>query len=143
MNGVITALIVGAGLVAGAFVAVIFGKQLVRRLQVSQDDRDRIVAAWSEVEDHIQSDDDTHWRMAVIKADAVLDMALRVKMFPGRSLNDRLNFAIYKYRNLRRVRWAHGLRNTLAHEPTRELTHKEAAHAITSFRLALRELGTL
>ena len=47
MDGVITALIVGAGLVAGAFVAVIFGKQLVRRLQVSQDDRDRIVAAWS------------------------------------------------------------------------------------------------
>jgi hypothetical protein len=143
MSNLITALIVGVGFVTGAFVAVIFGRQIVRRLQVSQDDRDRIITAWSEVENHIRSQDDTHWRMAIIKADAVLDMALRIKAFPGRSLNDRLHFAIHKYQQLRRVRWAHALRNTLAHEPTRQLAHKEAARAITQFRAALRELGML
>lgn len=136
-------IIIGLVLVIAAFVVVIFGRKLIRKLQFGVDSRHKILEAWSEVEEHVRVGDDTHLRMAIIKADAVLDMALRAKMFPGRSLNDRLNFAIHKYRNLKRVRFAHGLRNRLAHEPLLELARRDGMGAIGAYRSALKELGAL
>lgn len=136
---------VGLGLVfiAGAFMVVIVGRRYVRRWQFDDSARGRILQAWAEVEKHVAAGDDTHLRMAIIKADSVLDMALLAKMFPGRSLNDRLNFAIHKYRNLRRVRWAHGLRNGLAHDPLKKLGRRDGTAAIGAFKSALIELGAL
>lgn len=136
-------IIVGLVFVIAAFVAVYFGKRIVRKMQFGDDARRRILQAWTEVEEHARAGDDVHLRMAVIQADAVLDMALQAKMFPGRSLNDRLNFAVHKYRNLKRVRWAHGLRNTLAHEPLKQLSRRDGLGAIGAFRTALKELGAL
>lgn len=136
-------IVVGLIFVLGAFAAVYFGKYIVRKMQFGDDSRRRIMQAWAEVEQHVADGDETHLRMAIIKADAVLDMALMAKMFPGRSLNDRLNFAIHKYRNLKRVRWAHGLRNRLAHEPMHQLSRREGMGAIADFKRALKELGAL
>lgn len=140
---VLPSVIVGLIFVLGAFAAVYVGRRIVRKMQFGDDSRRRILQAWAEVESHVSDGDETHLRMAIIKADAVLDMALQAKMFPGRSLNDRLNFAIHKYRRLKRVRWAHGLRNTLAHEPLKKLSRRDGQAAITAFRLALKELGAL
>lgn len=139
--GILPTIIVGLVLVGGAFAAVIIGRRIVRKLQFGDESRQRILQAWSEVEEHARAGDETHLRMAVIKADAVLDMALKAKMFPGQILNERLRFATHKYRNLRRVRWAHGLRNTLAHEPLKSLSRRDGQAAISAFRAALRELG--
>ena len=136
-------IVIGLIFVLGAFAAVYLARRLVRKMQFGDNSRRRIQQAWTEVEQHVADGDETHLRMAIIKADAVLDMALQAKMFPGRSLNDRLNFAIHKYRNLKQVRWAHGLRNRLAHEPMRELTRREGTGAIADFRRALKELGAL
>jgi hypothetical protein len=140
---VLPSIIVGLIFVLGAFAAVFLARRVVRKMQFGDDSRKRIQQAWAEVEQHVADGDETHLRMAIIKADAVLDMALQAKMFPGRSLNDRLNFAIHKYRNLKKVRWAHGLRNTLAHEPMKQLTRRDGTAAIASFRSALKELGAL
>ncbi|MFZ2682019.1 MAG: hypothetical protein WAZ14_02920 [Patescibacteria group bacterium] len=136
-------IVLGLVFVALAFLAVIYGRRLMRRLQFKDAAKERIWQAWTEVEEHVADGDDTHLRMAIIQADAVLDMALQAKQFPGRSLNDRLNFAINKYRRLKLVRPAHGLRNRLAHEPLLQLKRKEGVAAIASFKHALRELGAL
>ena len=136
-------IVIGLIFVLGAFAVVFLARRVVRKLQFGDDSRKRIQQAWTEVEQHVADGDETHLRMAIIKADAVLDMALQAKMFPGRSLNDRLNFAIHKYHNLKQVRWAHGLRNRLAHEPMLKLTRREGTGAIADFRRALKELGAL
>ncbi len=135
--------IVGLALIAGAFVAVIVFRRLIRGFQFSEDVKARIAKAWKEVEEHTRVADDTHLRMAVIKADGVLDMALRAKAFPGQTMGDRLKFASHKYRNLKKVRWAHSLRNTLAHEPLKALSHNQALGAVNAFRAALRDLGAI
>ena len=136
-------LVLGLFFVICAFAAVYVGRRLLRKLQFGDDSRRRILEAWAEVEEHVEDGDETHLRMAIIKADAVLDMALMAKGFPGRTLNDRLNFAIHKYRRLKEVRWAHGVRNRLAHDPLHGLSRREGTGAIGSFRAALRELGAL
>ena len=136
-------ILLGLFFVVCAFVAVWLGKRIIRKMQFGDQARQRVLQAWAEVETYVQNGDDVHLRMAVIQADAVLDMALQAKSFPGRTLNDRLNFAIHKYRNLKKVRWAHGLRNTLAHEPIKPLSRRDGMGAISSFRAALKELGAL
>lgn len=139
----IPSIVLGLLFVALAFVVVIVGRRWLRRWEFKDEARERIAQAWAEVEEHVAGGDETHLRMAIIKADSVLDMALMAKMFPGRSLNDRLNFAIHKYRNLRRVRPAHGLRNGLAHDPLKKLGRREGVVAIAAFKSALKELGAL
>jgi len=134
---------VGLLFVLGAFAVVIFARRFVRKLGFGDDARRKVMEAWAEVEEHVADGDNTHLRMAVIKADAVLDMALRAKMFPGNTLNERLRFATHKYRNLKQVRWAHGLRNTLAHEPLKQLSRRDGTSAVASFKSALKELGAL
>lgn len=136
-------ILLGLFFVVCAFVAVWLGKRIIRKMQFGDQARQRVLRAWAEVETYVASGDDVHLRMAVIQADAVLDMALQAKSFSGRTLNDRLNFAIHKYRNLKKVRWAHGLRNTLAHEPLKPLSRRDGIGAIGSFRSALKELGAL
>lgn len=136
-------IVLGLFFVACAFATVWLAKRVIRKLQFGDESRRRIMQAWAEVEEHAESGDDVHLRMAVIQADAVLDMALLAKGFPGRTLNDRLNFAIHKYRRLKDVRWAHGVRNGLAHDPLRQLSRREGTGAIGSFRSALKELGAL
>jgi hypothetical protein len=137
------ALGVGSLLILGAFLIAVVGKRLVRKLQFNEDARSMILKTWQEVERHIKQTDETHLRMAVIKADAALDLALKAKHFPGRSMTDRLNFGTHKYRNLKKVRSAHGLRNVLTHEPLRTVTQNQVLGAVASFREALRELGAL
>lgn len=136
-------ILLGLFFVACAFAAVWFGKRIIRKMQFGDQARQRVLQAWAEVERYVEQGDDVHLRMAVIQADAVLDMALQAKSFPGRTLNDRLNFAIHKYHNLKKVRWAHGLRNTLAHEPLKPLSRRDGLGAIGAFRSALKELGAL
>ena len=140
---VLPSVIVGLVFVVGAFAAVWLARRVARKMQFGDEARQRIIHAWTEVETHTRAGDETHLRMAVIKADAVLDMSLKAKMFPGNTLNERLRFATYKYKNLRRVRWAHGLRNTLAHEPLRSLSRRDGQAAVAAFRAALKELGAL
>ncbi len=136
------AIVVFILLVIGAFVVVGMARAWVKRWLFGPKG-DEVKKAWSEVESHVAANDDMYLRMAIIKADAVLDMALRAKGFPGKSMNDRLNFAIHRYGNLRRVRPAHGLRNQLAHEPMKEITRREGLHAISIYRAALKEMGAL
>ena len=142
-NDVLPSIVIGLLFVLAAFATVFLARRVVRKMQFGDDARRRVLSAWADVERYAAMGDDVHLRMAVIQADAVLDMALQAKMFPGRSLNDRLNFAIHKYRNLKKVRWAHGLRNTLAHEPLKQLPRREGLGAIGAFRAALKELGAL
>lgn len=117
-------------------------RRAIRRLMMGER-RLAIERAWREVEDLVSRNDSMSLRLAVIHADAVLDMALMAKGFPGGTMGKRLQFGGHKYRSLRKAGWAHGLRNSLAHEADRELRRSEARGAIAAFRTALKDLGAL
>lgn len=116
--------------------------KVVRRLSFGKE-REAVIKAWGEVQDLVRRGDDMSLRLAVIHGDAVLDMALKAKSFPGTKMAERLRFATHKYRGLKSVGWAHGLRNTLVHEPAHRLNRPEAKRAITAFHKALNDLGAL
>lgn len=117
-------------------------RQLFRRWAFG-DARAKIAVAWKDVEQLMARGDEMSMRLAVMHADSVLDKALQAKHFPGDRFATRLQFAQRKYRELRKVWWAHKLRNTLAHEPHVKLRGGEARRAVAAFRQALKNLGAL
>lgn len=102
-----------------------------------------VAKAWRDVEQLMARGDEMSARLAVMHADAVLDKALQAKHFPGDRFASRLQFAIKKYRNLRKVWPAHNLRNELSHNPHAALSMSQARKAVASFKSALQELGAL
>ena len=115
----------------------------VRRFSFKKNDRAAVQKGWREVEALMHRGDAMSMRMAVVHADAVLDMALKSKHFSGKTMGERMKFAGHRYRAVRKVGWAHGLRNTLVHEAHQEVKRTDAQQAIRAFKLALIELGAL
>lgn len=128
--------------VAGGVYGFVTLRRMVRRWAFGAA-REKIRTSWHDVEGLMARGDDMSARLAVMHADAVLDKALQLKCFPGDRFARRLEFAIHKYRSLKRVWWAHRLRNELSHDPHRTLRMGEARKAVATFKQALRELGAL
>ncbi len=82
-------------------------------------------------------------KLAIIEADTLLDSGLKSMLMPGETLGERLKVACYKYPNLKRVWWAHKLRNQLAHDSSAQISQREANQALDEFERALKILNVL
>ncbi|MBU0540453.1 hypothetical protein KKF59_02815 [Patescibacteria group bacterium] len=82
-------------------------------------------------------------KVAIMEADTLLDSALKSMTMPGQTLGERLKMACYKYPNLKKVWWAHKLRNQLVHEATFQLGSRQAHQALDEFEKALKTLNLL
>mgnify|MGYP001567257168 FL=1 len=125
-----------------AIILTVWVRRTLRRWRFGAD-RESVTKHWQAVEDLAARGDAMSYRLAIIQADAVLDLALKAKAFPGTTTGERLKFASRKYRDLRRAFWARSLRNRLVHEAGSDLKIGDAKRAIADFREALVELGAL
>ncbi|MBP9869737.1 hypothetical protein KBC59_04235 [Patescibacteria group bacterium] len=82
-------------------------------------------------------------KLAVMEGDALLDAALKSMMIQGETLGERLKVACFKYEKLRNVWWAHKLRNQIAHEPSFQVSSRQARQALDEFERALKTLNIL
>src|SRR3989338_7409901 len=98
---------------------------------------------WKRIERLLASPEHEGDRLAVIEADKLLDFVLRAMNLPGGDYARRSQFAQKKYFELKRVRWAHGLRNKLVHETDYRLKRAEAHAAVKEYERALNVLGAL
>lgn len=108
---------------------------------LSTKERNDLKASWGAVSAGLASGNESHWRTAVIRADAVLDLALRARRFSGETMAQRMNHAARKHPAVEDAFKAHRLRNELAHNPMRGITEKETRWALQIFERALRSLG--
>jgi hypothetical protein len=106
-------------------------------------EREDVAKHWTDVEALMKHGDAMRYRLALIQADAVLDLALKIKGFPGTTTGERLKFASKKHRDLKQAFWARSLRNSIVHEAGAELKIADAQRAIEAFRKALVILGAL
>lgn len=119
----------------------VWARRAVRRWRFGN--RNEIAKYWQAVDDLMKRGDATSYRLALIQADAVLDLALKSKAFPGTTTGERLKFASRKYRNLRRAFWARSLRNKLVHEAGLDVKTSEIRSAVAELRRALVTMGAL
>jgi len=106
-------------------------------------DRAGIKKRWQEIESLLKRPGEMNYKLAILEADKLLDYVVKSMSMPGKDLGERLRFACFKYNRLKRVWWAHVLRNQLVHEATFSLNYGTAKRAIKTFEAAFKELGVL
>lgn len=125
-----------------AVVMLVWIRRTLRKWRFGEE-RENVAKHWAEVEALMKRGDTMSYRLALIQADAVLDLALKVKAFPGTTTGERLKFASRKYRDLKKTFWARSVRNRIVHEAGSELKIAEAKNAIGELKRALIVLGAL
>lgn len=140
---------VGVGILAAViFVLVLVSKikhwfkvQWARRRH--ELNREQMRERWQRIERLLKSPQHEGDRLAIIEADSLLDFVLKAMHLPGETFALRIKFAQKKYFELKRVRWAHELRNKIVHQTDYRLDRRTAEAAVKAFEKALRTLGAL
>lgn len=100
-------------------------------------------SGWNDIQQLMARDDQTAWESAILKADSLLNEALKMK-FSGTTLSDRLkNARTALDANIYESAWkAHSMRNKIAHEHV-DFNRQRADETIYHFRTVLNRLGVL
>jgi len=95
---------------------------------------------WLAVENLLDSDNDSDWRLAVIEADKMLDELLVVLGYQGESLGDRL-LLVEKgdMLSLDEAWEAHKYRNKIAHENAFQVSEYEAKRVVGMYKKVFQE----
>jgi hypothetical protein len=96
---------------------------------------------WDQVITHIQSDNPSDWRLAILEADIVLDDLLDRLGYVGDTIGDKLKAADPAHFRTLNAAWeAHRVRNAIAHEGQDYiLTQREARRVINLYESVFRE----
>lgn len=99
---------------------------------------------WNRILGHLDSPREDDWKLAVIEADKLMDLALAQAGYPGDGMGERLaNMGPGGLTSFDGVGWAHGVRNRLAHQVDYFLRYTEAKQAIGYFEQALNEINAI
>ena len=97
---------------------------------------------WKEIILKAESESEKEWRLAVIEADALVDLVLKRSGYRGETMFERLkNVLPENLPSLNQLWEAHKIRNQIAHSPDFSLQKKEAVRILKIYRQSLRELG--
>ncbi len=100
---------------------------------------------WETILKHLDSENPTEWRIAILEADNMLEGALQKNGFGGDSIGESLRGMTKKDLNSIQDAWeAHKVRNLIAHEGLSfVLTKRKAQQTINSYNKVFSELGYL
>jgi len=112
---------------------------LVNRVNVKGVDKVHFKNEWNDI--ILMAEDTKTSSMSIIKADKLLDEALKCLGYAGDTMAQRLISAKKQLKNKDAVWNAHKLRNKLVHESTREPSIKEVKTALKGYFRAFKDLG--
>lgn len=121
----------------GICLALVLLLMVVTKLTHPKLNKHHFQKRWSDVES------ETNLQMAVIKADSLLDEALRHAKIKGSTMGERLNNSRGLLRDINGAWSAHKMRNKLVHETINQLSDSEYKRSLRNFKKALKDLGAL
>ena len=139
MDGLLIALVAAALLIGGLLIVFI---QLTSRGH-KQLDREMYQKVWRAIQRGAKAGNSDSLQMAIVKADKLLDKAMRDCCVAGATMGDRLKTRKGDWTDENGLWAAHKLRNQIAHETKVKLTAQSFRRAMTSFEQALKDLGAL
>jgi hypothetical protein len=104
---------------------------------------------WREILNHVASENEAEWRVAIMDADSMLEEYMMGNSdYEGVTLGERLNFAYRNpkvgFRTVQNAMEAHGVRNKLAHEGKNfNLSQREVKRTIAMFEEVFTDLGLI
>lgn len=129
MNSVLALLIILAVLMA---VVLVIANQAKPRMNKAY-----FLKRWSSIEAS------SNYSGAVLKADSLLNEALKRANVKGNTVGARLNNAVGILRDVNGTWSAHKLRNKIAHEHDSDPSEAQCKKALRQFKKALKDLGAL
>ncbi len=103
-----------------------------------------LVGRWTEIMNHMQSERETEWKLAIIEADNLVNDILAKAGFPGSTMGERLTGMRHEQLLALPGVWkAHLLRNRIVHEIDYSPRYQEIHEALKYYRAALEELGIM
>lgn len=139
MDGLLIGLVAAALVIGGLLIVII---QLTSR-RAPELDKVLYRKVWHAIEHGMDPKQPDSLQMAIVKADKLLDKAMRDYGVAGRTMGDRLKARRGRWSNEDAVWAAHKLRNQIAHEPQVTVTTQTAKRAMAGFERALKDLGAL
>ena len=139
MDSLLIVLVVAVLMVGGLLLAII---QLTSRRHKSLD-KEMYSKVWRAIIRGADGRSTDSMQMAIIKADKLLDKAMRESGVKGQTMGDRLKACHGRWRKEDALWSAHKLRNQIAHEPHVQLNSQTFKRAMAGFEAALKDLGAL
>jgi hypothetical protein len=99
--------------------------------------------SWKKIENLVENGHELNYKLAVIEADKLLEHVLVRLKYPGVTLADKLRVAQIKKPRLKKVWWAHKVRNCVVHDVKYVLKYGETKKILATFKNALKELNCL
>ncbi len=147
----IIAIIVSLGILIGLVTIVYKYHQFGRERKAAESDKipepasgGMLTGRWAEIMDHMRSERETEWKLAVIEADNLIDDLLKKAGYPGESMGERLTGMRHEQLRTLPYLWkAHLLRNKIVHETDYKANYQEIHEALRAYEATLEELGAL
>ena len=103
-----------------------------------------LTGRWAEIMDHMGSERETEWKLAIIEADNLINDILAKSGFRGDTMGERLTGMRHEQLLALSGVWkAHLLRNRIVHETDYSPRYQEIHEALKYYRAALEELGVM
>ncbi len=125
------------GIVAILLVAGVAKYFSIKNESLDGIDRKFYKERWKSIQDLMSYGKEMNYKLAVIEADKLLDQALKDLHFSGETMAERLKLASYKFPNLKKVWWAHKVRNLIVHDVRYQLKFNEAKKVVSLFHNSL------
>ncbi|MBI2003641.1 MAG: hypothetical protein HYS78_01550 [Parcubacteria group bacterium] len=99
---------------------------------------------WQAVLDHLNSANESEWKLAIIEADKLANDLLLQKGYKGESMAERMSLLTKEELQSLDLLWeAHKVRNRIAHKLDFKISRSEALRVISYYEEALKELLSL
>jgi len=104
---------------------------------------DKFRTKWLEIENTFDIKNELSHNMCIIKADSLLDMALKEAGVIGDTMGERLKNSSHKLSKIDSVWTAHKIRNKLVHEHEAKINSRVTRQVLNTFKQALKDLGAI
>ena len=122
---------------------LLFGVVSVTRNKGVVLDQEEYQTRWLKIEQSLVKEEAASYGLAILEADKLLDHALNELGIPGNTMAERLKKVSGRFTNSSSVRYAHRLRNQIAHEHGFEINYEQAKRALATFRQAIKDIGAI
>lgn len=111
--------------------------------RIEKIDKEKYQSRWLDIEQNLKPENPDSQAMSILKADKLLDMALRETGSKGKTMGERMKNRQGAWSNANAVWASHKLRNKVAHEENVVLSEQVVRRALASFKQALKDLGVM
>jgi hypothetical protein len=117
---------------------------LLKGMNVPAVPKGRMMKKWNAIREHLETDNVSQFKVAVLEADNLIDRILEKMGYKGKNMSERLDkIKPGQLEYLEEIREAHKIRNQIIHEKDFMINRKKTEEVLATYEKLLRNLEFL